>query len=66
MLTTDQEHGHVRYKQWVSTARCHLIEYIEPFDQFLNSLCEKVTKLTHHRFIAMKQSEFPLGQFSVY
>ena len=55
---TDREYDNIKYKQWVSTDRCNLIEHVEPFEQFIDSLCKNVVKLTRHHFIAKKQSEF--------
>ena len=55
---TDKEFDNIKYKQWVSTDRCNLIENIEHFDQFIDSLCKKIVALTRHHFTAKKQSEF--------
>ena len=55
---TDKEFDNIKYKQWVSTDRCNLIENIEHFDQFIDSLCKKIVALTCHHFTEKKQSEF--------
>ena len=54
----DKEYDQIRYKQWTSTDRCNLVEIVESFHQFIDSLCKKVVILTRHHFIAKKQSEF--------
>ena len=54
----DREYDNIKYKQWVSTDRCNLVEKVELFDQFIDSLCKNAVKLTRHHYIAKKQNEF--------
>ena len=48
----------IRYKQWVSTDRCTLLEKTEPVDEFVTSLSEKIITLSRHHYIAQAQSTF--------
>ena len=54
----DREYDNIKYKQWVSTDRCNLVEKVKLLDQFIDFLCKNAVKLTHHHYIAKKQSEF--------
>ena len=47
-----------KYKQWVSVDRCSLVETIEQTSEFIQSLSEKIVKLTRHHYIAKSQSSF--------
>ena len=54
----EEQPEEIRYKQWISTDRCTLIEKTEPTDEFLASLTDKVLTLSRHHFIAKSQSSF--------
>ena len=55
---SDHEHSFINYKQWVSTDRCQLIEVSEEFENFIESLSNKIQQLTRHHFIAKGQSAY--------
>lgn len=46
-----------RYKQWVSTDRCELIDVVETRAEFLQNLARAVVKLTKHHFVSHHQSK---------
>jgi hypothetical protein len=48
----------VQYKQWVSTDRTNLQDFTSSFQDFLDTLTEKLDKLTSHHFIAKHQSSY--------
>ena len=48
----------VKYKQWVTVDRCHLLEKTEDFDDFSTSLSERMCKLTRHCYITKSQEIF--------
>ena len=45
-----------RYKQWVSTDRCQLLEVVKDWDEFIYDLSVSVVKLTNHHYVAVHQS----------
>ena len=48
----------VRYKQWVTTDRCTLVERIERYDDCLRALSKQIRALTVHHFRAQTQSAY--------
>ena len=53
---TDAEQ--IIYKQWVSTDRSTLETFCSPFQDFVDTFCEKVELLRPHSFIATQQASF--------
>jgi len=53
-----QVDGEVKFSQWVSTDRSHLLNQSLPVAEFIDSLIEKLEKLLPHSFIAKKQAEY--------
>ena len=60
LLTHFDETGveQIVYKQWVSTDRSTLETYCSPFQEFVDTFCEKVELLRPHSFIATEQASF--------
>ena len=54
----DDYDAEVRYKQWVTTDRCTLVERIESHDDCLKSLRRQIRSLTVHHFRAQTQSAY--------
>jgi hypothetical protein len=48
----------VRYKQWVTTDRCTIIEKIENINDYTDSLSSNISKLTRHHYISKAQSNY--------
>lgn len=48
----------VKYKQWVTTDRCHLVDIVEPYDQFVENLLAQIWTGRSHHFYAKEQSCF--------
>lgn len=48
----------IKYKQWISTDRDKLETMIQPTDDFLDLLSEKLKKLLPHSFISKQQNAF--------
>ena len=46
-----------RYKQWVSTDRCNMIDVVQIRTEFLQSLSSAVVKLTRHHYVSQHQSK---------
>ena len=57
-LETFKNNEEFTYKQWVSTDRCTMVQVIESSEDFLESLSNKVNKLTRHHFVAKAQTRF--------
>src|SRR5215469_4308216 len=57
-LETFKKNEEFTYKQWVSTDRCTIVQVIESSENFLESLSNKVNKLTRHHFVAKAQTRF--------
>ena len=48
----------VTYRQWVSVDRTKLVTILEPKDEFIENLAEKIVTLTRHSFTAKSQSAY--------
>ena len=46
----------IRYKQWVYTDRCNLIDVVEPTDEFASSLSSSIYELTVHHYTNIRQN----------
>ena len=52
----DDLEGELRYKQWVSTDRCTLVDVVESREDFLKNLSQKISQLSKHHHLAEEQS----------
>ena len=52
----DDFEDEIRYKQWVSTDRCTLVEVVESREDFLKNLSRKISQLSKHHHLAEEQS----------
>lgn len=46
------------YKQWVTVDRNNLETFIKPYNDFVDTLVEKLEKLLPHSFITKQQQQF--------
>jgi hypothetical protein len=58
LATNDDDDESIKYKQWVTTDRCDLVTVIEPLDDFVEKLVEKLLTLKTHHYVSIQQSEF--------
>lgn len=52
------QYQEIRFKQWISTDRCTLIEKTESIDEYISSLGTKICNLTRHHFVAKTQTNY--------
>ena len=57
LLKTFEHDDTIRFNQWISTDRTHLVEQESTFDHFVDDLAEKFLELTEHHYIAKQQSQ---------
>ena len=48
----------VRFKKWISTDRCTLVDMVESREDFLESLSQKISQLSKHHYLAEEQSAY--------
>ena len=54
LLKTFEHDDTIRFNQWISTDRTHLVEQESAFDDFVDDLAEKFLELTEHHSLTKK------------